>query len=75
MPTAFAAGVIIIAGNRKRLSKSLAAFLFMATLLGGAWMMTACNGGFAGKPGPQSRTYVITITGTSGSLHASTTIT
>jgi uncharacterized repeat protein (TIGR01451 family) len=74
-PTFLAAGVIILAGNRKRLGKSIAAFLVMATLLGGAWMMTGCNGGFAGKPGPQTRTYIITITGTSGSLHPSTTIT
>jgi hypothetical protein len=74
-PTFLAAGVIVLAGNRKRLGKSMAAFLVMATLLGGAWMMTGCNGGFAGKPGPQTRTYIITITGTSGSLHPSTTIT
>jgi hypothetical protein len=74
-PTFLAAGVIVLAGNRKRLGKSMAAFLVMATLLGGAWMMTGCNGGFAGKPGPQTRTYTITITGTSGSLHPSTTIT
>jgi uncharacterized repeat protein (TIGR01451 family) len=74
-PTFLAAGMIILAGNRKRLGKFLAAFLVMATLLGGASMMTGCNGGFAGKPGPQTRTYIITITGTSGSLHPSTTIT
>jgi hypothetical protein len=74
-PTFLAAGVIVLAGNRKRLGMSMAAFLVMATLLGGTWMMTGCNGGFAGKPGPQSRTYIITITGTSGSLHPSTNIT
>jgi hypothetical protein len=74
-PTFLAAGAMVIAGNRKRLGKSIAVFLIMATLLGGAWMMTGCNGGFAGKPGPQSRTYIITITGSSGSLHPSTTIT
>ena len=74
-PTFLAAGAMVLAVNRKRLGKSMAVFLVMATLLAGAWMMAGCNGGFAGKPGPQTRTYIITITGTSGSLHPSTTIT
>jgi len=36
--------------------------------------LTACNGGFAGRPS-QPQSFVITVTGTSGSLHPSTTVT
>jgi len=74
-PTVLVAGAIVVAGNRKRLGRSFAVLLVMAAVVGGAWWLTGCNGGFAGKPAPQSRTYVITITGTSGNLHPSTTIT
>jgi hypothetical protein len=65
----------VFAGNRKRLGKSLAMLLIMVGLTGETLMMTGCSGGFAGNPVKQSHTYVITITGTSGPLHPSTTIT
>jgi hypothetical protein len=45
-------------------------FLFLVVVLG----LTACNGGFAGRPS-QPQSFVITVTGTSGSLHPSTTVT
>jgi hypothetical protein len=74
-PISLAAGMCVFAGNRKRLGKSLAMLLIMVGLTGGTLMMTGCSGGFAGNPVKQSHTYVITITGTSGPLHPSTTIT
>jgi hypothetical protein len=50
-----------------------AGFFLVATLL------SACNGGSSSTSGPTDRTaagnYVVTITGTSGSLHPSTTVT
>src|SRR6267154_1580136 len=74
-PTVLAAGDIVVARNRKRLGISFAVLLLMVSVAAGAWMLTGCNGGFGGRPAPQSRSYVITITGTSGSLHPSATIT
>jgi hypothetical protein len=48
-------------------------FFFVATLL------SACHGGFSGRSGTTGGTaagnYVVTITGTSGTLHPSTTVT
>lgn len=57
--------------TRKVIKRSLllGGFLVVASLL------VSCNGGFAGKPGTLPGNFVITITGTSGSLHPSTTIT
>jgi hypothetical protein len=44
--------------------------LGVATLLG-----TGCGGGFANTPVTPAGNYVVTITGTSGSFQASTTVT
>jgi hypothetical protein len=44
--------------------------LFLVVVFG----TVGCNGGFAGKPA-QQQTFVITVTGASGSLHPSTTVT
>ncbi len=74
VPISFAAGFCIMVSQRKRLGRSAATFLVLISLAGGTLLMTGCDGGFAGKPA-QSHTYVITITGTSGALHPSTTIT
>ena len=49
--------------------------LVFASLFLIATLLSACNGGFAGKPGTIPGNYVVTITGTSGSLHPSTTVT
>jgi hypothetical protein len=73
-PISLAAGVCFLASNRKRIGTSVAILLVMMSMLGGTLMMTGCGGGFAGAAA-QSHTYVITITGTSGTLHPSTTIT
>jgi hypothetical protein len=69
------AAAFIFIGKRKRIGKSAAMLLLAISIIGGALMMTGCDGGFAGKTAPQSHTYLITITGTSGNLHPSTTIT
>jgi hypothetical protein len=67
-------GFCLISGKRK-VRRLLPAgqtvfFLLLVVALG----LTACNGGFAGKPS-QPQTFVITVTGTSGSLHPFTTVT
>jgi hypothetical protein len=71
-PITLAAGLFVMAGNRKRLAKSLPMLLALAVLTVGTLGLTACNGGFQGSNGNK---YVITVTGTSGSQHASTTVT
>src|SRR6202521_60404 len=68
-PLSLAAGICFFARKRKRLAKSLSILLALATLAGGTLMLTSCSG-FAAK-GAQSQSYVVTVTGTSGSLHAS----
>ena len=70
--TVLAAGFCLVAGTRKRLGKALPVLVAGLVLTGGTLMLTGCNGGFAGA---QSQSYVLTVTGTSGSLHASTTVT
>lgn len=49
--------------------------LIFASLFLVAAFLSACNGGFAGKPETVRGNYVLTITGTTGSLHRSTTVT
>lgn len=67
-------GLCFLGGGRKRFGRSVAILLVLMSLAGATLTMTGCGGGFAGRP-LQSHTYVVTITGTSGSLHPSTTIT
>jgi sugar lactone lactonase YvrE len=62
-----------LAARRRRLA-GLAAVLLAVSLVSAAAALSGCNGGFAGlstRPGQ----YSITITGTSGALHASTQVT
>ncbi len=49
--------------------------LVLTSLFVVAAFLSACNGGFAGKHETVRGNYVVTITGTSGSLHRSTTVT
>ena len=67
-------GLCLISGkskDRRFLPARQTVFFFsLAAALG----LMACNGGFAGKP-PQPQTFVITVIGTNGSLHPSTTVT
>ncbi len=70
-----ALGLCLVVIRRKHLKRSGFALLLLI-LLGASSLLstTGCGGGFQGRL-PQSQTYVITITGTSGSLHPSTTVT
>jgi hypothetical protein len=68
------AAAFVFIGKSKRLRKKVAMRLLTVSVIVGALTMTGCNAGSVGKPVPQSHTYVITITGTSGNLHPSTTI-
>ena len=72
-PVSLAAGICAFARKRKQLAKSLPILLAFATLAGGVLILTGCSG-LAGKA-PQPESHVVTIVGTSGSLHASTTVT
>jgi hypothetical protein len=69
-PISLAAGLCVMASQRKRLAKSMPMILLIATLAGGTLVLTGCNGGFA-EP---SQKFVITVTGSSGSQHVSTTV-
>jgi hypothetical protein len=46
-----------------------------AALAGVVLLFAGCNGGFAGTPITTKGSYTVTITGTSGALHPSTTVT
>ncbi len=70
LPISLAAGLCVIAGQRKRLAGSVPLLLLIAMLAGGTLLLTGCNGGFAGT----SQSFPITITGTSGSQHVGTTV-
>jgi hypothetical protein len=49
--------------------------LLLFVLCGGAALLTGCSGGFGAPALTAQKTFLITVTGTSGSLHASTTVT
>jgi hypothetical protein len=60
---------------RRRSLPRLAAMVVLAFAISAAALaITGCNAGFAGPSTPAGQ-YTITITGTSGSLHPSTTVT
>jgi len=67
-------GFCFVIGRRGNLHFAPSRAVALAVLLVTALGLIGCNGGFAGKPA-QPRTFVITVTGTSGSLHPSTTVT
>jgi hypothetical protein len=77
VPFTLAAGMCVMAGQRKSIRKSLCIVLAFASLAGGTLMLTGCDSGLARKQTVQSQnhTYAITVTGTSGAQHASTTVT
>jgi hypothetical protein len=72
------AGVIVLliaSGLRKRYQPRFAAMIVFASAIAvAALALTACNGGFMGSSTPTGQ-YIVTVTGTSGSLHPSTTVT
>jgi hypothetical protein len=76
-PICAAAGLCLIGGKYRRIAGSLAMVVAFACLTGGTLMLSGCGGGAAssGPPQTQSKDYVVTVTGSDGSLNASTTFT
>ena len=67
--------LLVAASFHKRRMPRLARALALAAIVSAAaFTLAACNGGFAGASTPAGQ-YVVTVTGTSGSLHPSTTVT
>jgi hypothetical protein len=66
---------ILSAGFRGTARRRLAALVILfAAVSGSIVLLSACSGGFAGGAVTPKGAYVITVTGTSGSLQASTTV-
>jgi hypothetical protein len=72
----FIVASVLLGGGlgRKRLSRTLLLVFLLVTLGVTASMLTGCNGGFASTLTPAG-SYTVTVTGTSGTFHASTTVT
>jgi sugar lactone lactonase YvrE len=80
MPFAITAvGIAAIFVQRKKLAKQftrpLTAALVTVTLLAAPILFVGCNGGFAGVGNAAPQTVVVTVTGTSGAIQHSTTVT
>jgi hypothetical protein len=75
--TLFSMAFLLFGGvlGRKRMPRGLVLVLALASLGVGTSLLTGCGGGFANTPSTQARTYTVTVTGTSGSFQASTTVT
>ena len=69
-------GILLVALRfcRQSWSRFAAAMLAIALISSAAITLTGCNGGFAGLSTPKGQ-FIVTVTGTSGSLHPSTTVT
>jgi len=65
-------GVVL---GRKRIPRTLVMALALAGLGVTASFVTGCGGGFSNTPRTPAGNYTITVTGTSGLFHASTTVT
>jgi hypothetical protein len=72
-PISLAAGICLISSGRKLGRKRLALLFAAAALVAGTLVMAGCQG--LGAPKTQTQSYGITVTGTSGSLQSSTTVT
>ncbi|MGC1476510.1 MAG: Ig-like domain repeat protein [Terriglobales bacterium] len=73
----FSLGVVLFGAvlGRKRIPKGLALVLALASLGVATLLLTGCGGGFANTPSTPAGNYTVTVTGTSGSFQASTTVT
>lgn len=67
------AGCGVLWGLRRK--GSLRFFLAAAALAVATLMITGCGGGLPGRSSTPPGSYIITVTGTSGALHESTTVT
>jgi sugar lactone lactonase YvrE len=72
----FSLGFVLVGGvfGRKRVPRTLVLALTLATVGLMTSLLTGCGGGFANNP-TQAGNYTVTVTGTSGSFQASTTVT
>jgi sugar lactone lactonase YvrE len=61
--------------GRKRIPRGLVLVLALASLGVATSLLSGCGGGFANTPPTPAGNYTITVTGTSGSFQASTTVT
>ncbi len=61
--------------GRKRIPRALALGLALGVLGVSTLVVTGCGGGFANTPSTPAGNYTVTVTGTSGSFQASTTVT
>ncbi len=70
------AGICLMGSKSQRGSRAFLMVLAMAVMAGGTLMLAGCGGGGMSTTPPstpQSKSYVITVTGSDGSLQASTT--
>lgn len=61
--------------GRKRIPRTLVLALALSVLGVATLLVTSCGGGFANTPSTPAGNYKVTVTGTSGLFHASTTVT
>jgi hypothetical protein len=61
--------------GRKRIPRTVVLFLAFAVLGVSIMFGTGCGGGFSNTPATPAGNYTVTVTGTSGSFQASTTVT
>ena len=67
-------GMVLVTGAKQNGRRGLLAAIALLVVTASTLTLSGCGGGW-GPPASQSHTYVVTITGTSGSLHPSTTVT
>jgi hypothetical protein len=77
IPVAFSLGFVLCGAvlGRKRIARGLVLGLALAATGATTLVLTGCGGGFANTPQTQAGSYKVTVTGTSGTSQASTTIT
>jgi hypothetical protein len=71
----FAIGLCGLSFSGSRFFGKFKRALAIPVLAGLAWTLIGCGGGFTAPPTTHPGSYVVTITGTSGAIQASTTVT